>query len=416
MSEALETSQDLRAAAARIEIARADAKIAGAPLLPAAEVGVSRVDQRQNFIGLPIPGYEDAVLNSTSTSYGLRVGASWEPDFWGRIREGQFAAVSDVRQRYSELAAARLSLSGQVGRAWFSLAEYLGQLDLAQSSLKSFRMSEEIVNARFQAGLRPAADLRMARAETARAEGVVAQREEQISRAVRNLETLLGRYPSGKLTVGGGLADLPPAIPGGLPSELVHRRPDLAAAETAVASAHAREVQSMKELRPHFSLTSGSGTSSTQLLDLLNARLFIWSFVASVAQPIFDNGRRRAVADRTGSQTDLLVANYESLLLRAYGEVESALAAESILASRARAMGRAAEEARAAQQLVREQYRSGLTDTFTLLSAQRTAEGAESQLLNVRHLRLDNRVLLHLALGGGFNLDEIPAASEILRK
>ncbi len=416
IAEALENSKDLRAASALIEMARADAAIAGAPLLPTAELTFSRATQRQNFIGLPIPGYEDAILRSTSTNFVLRAGASWEPDFWGRIREGQFAALNDVRARYAELATARLSLTGQVSREWFSLAEGRRQVELARASRESFRLSAGRVEARFRAGLRPAADLQLIRAAVARAEAAVAVREEQVARSVRALETLLGRYPAGSFATTGNLPNLPGQVPGGLPAELIHRRPDLVRAEMAITSAYSRQIQSAKDLRPRFSLTSGSGASSAELLDLIDARRVIWNFVSSAVVPIFDNGRLRAAADRSASQTNVVVAQYEDVLLRAYSEVESALAADGLLAAREEAMSRAAKQASVAQELAEEQYRSGLDDVAAVLSARRTAYDSESQVLNVRRLRLDNRVLLHLALGGGFQINDIPSYEQIRQR
>ena len=127
IGEALEGNHDLRAAAARIEAARADAVIAGAPLLPDANLSLTRIQQRQNFIGFPIPGSEGGVLSTTSTNYGFRLSSGWEPDLWGRIRSGELAAVTDTRVRHAELAGARLSLTGQIAKAWFTAIEAQGR-------------------------------------------------------------------------------------------------------------------------------------------------------------------------------------------------------------------------------------------------------------------------------------------------
>ena len=414
ISEALEGNHDLRAAAARIETARADALIAGAPLQPDTNLTVGRSQQRQNFIGFPIPGSESNVLSSTSTNYTLRLNASWEPDLWGRILSSELGAVTNTRIRYADLAAARLSLTGQVAKAWFAAVEAQRQVELAEISLRSYQVSAERVQARFQSGLRPSLDLRLALTEVATADATLEQRFEQLDRADRQLETLMGRYPSGDYALVSDLPDLPTSIPGGLPSELVHRRPDLVSAELQVLAADTRIAQAQADLRPRFSLTSGVGTSSNDLISLIDKDLGVWNLVGNLVQPLFNNGRLKATVERNQSTVDELMANYESRILQSYREVESALASEELLLRRERAIGEAVRQSVAAQELAEERYRLGLADIITVLSAQRTAYNSESQLLTLRRTRLDNRVDLHLALGGGFDGGDVPSALELM--
>jgi multidrug efflux system outer membrane protein len=412
IGEALEGSYDLRAASARIDAARADAVIAGAPLLPDANVTINRSQQRQNFIGFPISGSEGNVLSTTSTNYGLRVNASWEPDLWGRIKSGESAALTNTRIRFADLAAARLSLGGQVAKVWFGAVEAQRQLDLARATLESFRVSSERVRARFQGGLRPSLDLRLALTEVARAEAALEQRIEQRDRGIRQLEALMGRYPSGEYALGAELPTLPDVIPGGLPAELVHRRPDLVVAELQLVAADTRIAQAQADLRPRFSLTSGAGTSSGSLLDLIDKDLLVWNFVGNLVQPLFNNGRLKAAVVRNESLAEEAVANYETRLLASYREVESALGAEAVLRRRERALEEAVLQSSAARTLAEQRYQAGLTDIITVLSAQRTAYNSESQLLGIRRVRLDNRVDLHIALGGGFDMGDIPSEEE----
>ena len=414
IAEALEGNHDLRAAAARIESARADAVIAGAGLLPDTNLTAGRGQQRQNFIGFPIPGNESRVLSSTSTNYTVRLNASWEPDLWGRILSGELAAVTNTRTRYADLAAARLSLTGQVARAWFAAVEAQRQVELAEISLESYRVSAQRVQARFQSGLRPSLDLRLALTESATAEATLEGRLEQRDRARRGLEALMGRYPSGDYALLSDLPDLPHSVPGGLPSELVHRRPDLVSAELQILAADTRVAQAQADLRPRFSLTSGTGTSSNDLISLLDHDLFVWNLVGNLVQPLFNNGRLKATVERNQSTVDELLASYESRILQSYQEVESALASEDTLLRRERATAGAVGQSRAAQELAEERYRLGLADIITVLSAQRAAYNSESQLLALRRARLDNRVDLHLALGGGFDSGDVPSALDLL--
>ena len=415
IGEALEGNPDLRAAAARIDAAYADARIAGAALQPSGELTVNRNQQRQNFIGFPFPGAPpDAVFSTTSTNYGLRMNASWEFDLWGRIRAGQLAAVTNVQMRYADLSAARLSLSGQVAKAWFAAVEAQRQLDLAEASLESFRLSADLIRARFEAGLRPSLDLRLALTEVARAEATLEQRFEQRDRAVRQLEALIGHYPAGDYVLPARLPDVPLNVPGDLPSELVHRRPDLVSAEFNLLASDARLAQAKADLRPRFSLTGGTGTASNTLINLIDTNLFIWNFVGNLTQSLFNGGRLQATVDRNASAADEAFASYESRLLQSYREVESALAAEDVLSRREVALEEAVIQSVAAEALAEERYRLGLTDIITVLSSQRTAATSESQLLTIRRARLDNRVDLHVALGGGFDPSDVPSAFELM--
>ncbi len=400
--EALTRNHDLRAAAARLAAAEAEARIAGAALRPNVDLSLNRGFQRQNFVGLPIPGRESSVLSATYNSAGVSLDVSWEADLWGRIQAGELAAVAATDARRADLAGARLSLAGQTAKAWFSAIEAQRQVGLARASLRSYETSAERVRERFKRGIRPSLDLRLALTEVARAQAVLRQRVEQQDRAVRQLEILLGKYPGGEYPLAEDLPRVTSGVPGGLPSELVHRRPDLVAGERELLAADARIAQSQAELRPKFSLTTGSGTSSNQLRDLLDPGFFAGNVLGNLVQPLYNSGRLKAGVKRDEARAREAAANYEGAVLRAYSEVESALAAESELAEREAALESATKQSLGARDEAERRYRAGLADIITVLASQRTAFDSESQLLNIRRLRLDNRVDLHLALGGGF--------------
>ena len=403
--EALTYNHDLRAAAARVAAAEAEVIIARADELPSFQVGVNRARQKQNFVGFPIPGFEGQVLSRTFTSTGASLDAGWEPDLWGRIKAGKLDARATLEAREADVEGARLSLSGQVAKSWFAAIEAQRQAGLARASLASYNTSVDRVRTRFEAGLRPSLDLRLALTEVDRAEALVGQRLEQERRAVRQLEILMGQYPSGEYALGEDLPRVPAQVPAGLPAELAYRRPDLAAAERELLAADARIVVSKAELRPRFPLTASGGSTSDALRDLVGRDFSAWSFVTNFTQPIFNRGRLKSAVRRDEARAREAAAQYESAILIAYGEVESALAADSALAERMRAFESATKQSLAAKEEAERCYRAGLTDIVTVLSAQRTALDSESQLLNVHRLRLDNRVDLHLALGGGFEAD-----------
>lgn len=409
---ALGHNQDLRAAAARLERAGAEARIAGADLEPTVGVGLGAARRRQNFIGLPLPG--GGVLTSTSTSLGVSVETSWEVDLWGRIRAGARAAVAEYQAAEADLRGARLSIVAQTAKAWFAVVEARQQVELARRSADSFRVVAEQVRLRYEEGLRPALDLRLALSNLAGAEALYETRQVQLDRTLRQLEVLIGRYPSGRLLdefAADSLPDRPPEVPSGLPSELVSRRPDLIAAERRLAAVDQRVVQARRALYPRLSLTASGGTASDALSDLLDGDFRVWSLLANLTQPLFQGGRLRAGVDRAEAAREEALAGYVGQALRAFAEVESALAAESHLALRERQLAEAAEQLAAARRLAEQRYRWGLSDYIVVLESQTRALTAESSLLEVRRQLLTNRLDLHLALGGGFDEPQEPATN-----
>jgi NodT family efflux transporter outer membrane factor (OMF) lipoprotein len=232
------------------------------------------------------------------------------------------------------------------------------------------------------------------------------QRRQQLDAAVRQIEVLLGRYASGDLEGPATLPDTPTVIPGGLPADLVSRRPDLVAAERRIAATSQRLQVARAELYPRISLTSATGTASGALSDLVNGDFGIWSLLGNVVQPLFQGGRIRAGIDRAEARAAEELAIYANTALLAFSEVETALAADSLLADRAGFLATSAEQSRAAENIADDRYRAGLGDYITVLESQRLALQAEGDLITARQLRLENRVDLYLALGGGFSQSE----------
>jgi outer membrane protein TolC len=182
----------------------------------------------------------------------------------------------------------------------------------------------------------------------------------------------------------------------------VSRRPDLVAAERRVAAADLRVKEARRSLYPRLSLTASGGTSTEEFRDLLDQDFRVWSLIGNLTQPLFQGGRLLANVDRNEAIARETLAGFASAVLNAYAEVESALAAESYLAERVDHLERATEQSVAAQELAEDRYRSGLEDYVTVLESQRRALTNESSLLAARRERLDNRVNLFLALGGGY--------------
>lgn len=399
---ALDCNQSVQAAAERVEAAVQERIVAGAPDLPDLSVGVNRLRQRQNFVGLPFPGFADRVLSNTFSNSGLSFNISWEPDLWNRIAASKLAADATVAAREADRDAVRLSLSAQVAKAWFAAIEAGRQVDLARSVVAHLEDVAERTRERYRAGSRSPLEVRLAEADIARARATISQRQQARDASVRQVEILACEYPAGDLAVAADLPELPDKVPAGLPSELVYRRPDLLAAERELLAADARIVQSKAALRPSFALTTLAGTSSNKLLDLVNPGLQVWNYAASVAQPIFNRGRLKANVRATEARARETAASYENRLWTAYREVETALAGESTLLDQQDALSEARRSTEDAIELAQVRFATGMADAFSVLNLRRSVLETDSAILALRRAQIDNRVDLHLALGGGF--------------
>lgn len=412
IGEILASNHDLKAAATRIDAAAAQARIAGADLYPQASASARATRRKQNFIGFPSFGGGGKVLSTRTTIYGASLDTIWEVDLWGRLRAGEAAALADLQATAAEFQAARLSLAGQGAKAWFALSETDQRVDLARRTVESFQRTVDLVRDRFARGLRSSLDLRLALSNLHAAEAGLEQALQTMEALRRQVETLAGRYPQGSLDNRPALPPLPPPVPAGLPADLISRRPDLAAAERRLAASGARLAQARRALYPRLTLTGSFGTQSEKLSDLLDGDFSVWSLIAGLAQPLFQGGRLRAGVDLADARQREALELYAGTALNAYREVETALDAERRLALVEHGLAEASRQAAEARRLAEERYRSGLDDFLTVLEAQRRDIDAERRLIEVRRLRLDTRVDLHLALGGGFTRDTIEIATK----
>ncbi len=405
VEEALANNYNLKSAVARVDAAAAIARIAGADLWPQANLGFNASRAQQNLIGLPIPG-SDGVITTRTSSFGVSLDVGWEIDLWGRVRSGQSAALADFEASWADLAGLRLSIAAQTVKAWFALIEARLQLELAETTVATFKLSADQVRNRYEQGVRSSLDLRLALANYYGAEALLETRKEQLDRTTRQMEILLGRYPAGALATEDDLPVITATVPDGLPSEVLIRRPDLLAAERRFTAAEKRVSQARRAFFPRISLTGSGGTLAGELESIVKGDFSVWRIAANVTQPIFQGGRLRANLAQSHAVSDQILAEYALALLTAFGEVESSLTAEEILTRRVAVTKEAAEQSEAARVLAEREYNAGLADYITVLETQRRELNSRSELLTVRRQRLDARVNLHLALGGGFDLNK----------
>lgn len=418
VDEALLNNRDLRIAAARLDQARQQARIAGAAGLPTADLTFAGNRQKQNFIGFPIGGpggQSGGVFSNTFNQFNLTPAINWELDLWGRIRAGQSAATAEAEAASQDIRAAQASIAAQIAATWFTLAESKEQVALAAEAEAIFQKTADAVRERFLRGQQEdggaAAQLRLAESDAATARAARLERQQTLESSARQLEILLGRYPSGQLAAA-KLPPIPGKVPAGLPSELLQRRPDVLAAERRFAASGKRLSEARRALFPRLALTSSSGTTTGDLSELLNSDFGVWQLAGNVVQPLFTGGQLRAEAKVRYSKQDEALAQLQQSVLKAFGEVENTLAAERLLAERASAIDSATSLAAQADEAARADYAGGVSDLLTVLTAQTRLVQLRSQQLTLRRLRLENRVNLHLALGGDFRPSPSTSSSQ----
>ena len=287
------------------------------------------------------------------------------------------------------------------------MAEAAEQMTLATEALQATRDTEAALSDRFRSGQSGeqgslGAQLRLARADVAAGEAALSQRREAGGPAARALQLLIGRYPSGKGEGAPSLPTLANPPPAGLPSELLQRRPDILAAERRFAAQGMRIKEARRAVFPRLTLTGSTGRSTDTLENLLNSNFGVWSLGAGIVQTIFTGGKVTAeIAKRSAEETEA-AASLQKTVLAAFAEVENALEAEMRLRERGSALTESVRLAVEADVEARANYKQGLGDLLTVLATQNRVVQAKSQLATLKRAQADNRVALHLALGGGF--------------
>ena len=403
VAEAIRNNPDMRISAERVRRAAASARLASTGRGPSVEGRVNGIVQKQRFTGFPI-----ALGSHTSNSYGATLGINWEIDLWGRVLARQRAALGDYQGQQQVHRAARASLVAQVAKAWFALGEANDQIRVAEAAVLVREKIVQSVRERFaealvdEGGL--ASQLRLAETDLASSRASRERWRAERERALRQVELLAGRYPRGEALSSRGLPDPPPDPPAGLPSGLLLRRPDILAAERRYAAAGERHKAAELARYPRFSLTGSSGTSSDALGNVLDSKFGVWSLAGGVAQPLLAGRRLREEANIAARDEEIALRELQGVVLRSFGEVEQALIAESYYARRQAAVEESARLAKEAVEAAIVDFSDGAVDALTLLSAQDRQVQTGFQLAELLRMRLENRVNLHLALGGDFKV------------
>lgn len=348
-------------------------------------------------------------FNAGSTSYSLGLNAGWEVDLFGRIRNQVSASEAGAMASSADLAALRLSIAGQVAQTYFNIIEASLLVDLSVREIDTQSRALRFTQRRFDNGITGSSDVRLARSSVASAEALQATRLQNRDQLIRSLKVLLREYPNANMDTPTDLPDLPVLQGAASPAYLLQRRPDILAAERRIAQSGLDVDVARKALYPTLNL---SGSFSEQILsspqntefdifDLFDLQEIARRVGTQLFVPVFQGGRLDAQIESQKAILRGRVETYVGTVLTAYQEVENALDAEGRLAERENALRVSLEEARFAEERLEDRYVEGLATILQLLDAQTRRLSAEGQLIGARTERLNNRVRMHVAFGGG---------------
>lgn len=383
------SNQNLAAAAAGYEQARAAVREQRASLFPS--VALSGSTARSG-----------GGSRATGNQIQVGIGASWEPDVWGRVRGSISAAGASADASAADLASTTLSLQGELAASYFNLRLADAQKDLLEATLAGYQRTLQITQNRYDAGVVAKTDLLQAQTQLAstRADLVGLQRTRaQLEHAIA---VLVGELPSSFSLAPAPWQPTVPAVPVGVPSELLQRRPDIAAAERRVAAANAQIGVARSAYFPSLGLSASYGFGASRAGDLFQASSSLWSFGLSAAQALFDAGAIGARVESARAAHAQTVANYRQTVLTAFQSVEDQLAALRVLEQQYVLRQQASQSADQVEQQVTNRYRQGQVGYSDVIAAQVTALNARRAVAQTMADRQVTAVALIQALGGGW--------------
>ena len=406
------SNQSLRAAEAAFRQLRAVARGARAGLFP--NLGVDTTGQRSGGSGST--GNSSSSQRRTTTTgdrFEISGSAAWEIDLWGRVRRGIESGVTSAQASAGDIAAVRLSLQIELADAYLQLRIADELKRILDAAAVAYAQSLRIATNQYAAGVVPRSDVLQAQTqlETTRAQAIgVGVQRATLEHAIA---LLVGQSPAEFTIPPAPMRTAVPEIPLELPSELLERRPDIAAAERRMAAANAQIGVAEAAFFPTITLSGSVGSLASRVGDLGRAGTSLWSFGADIAQSIFDGGARSAEVERARAAWDGAVANYRQVVLTSFQQVEDQIAALRILAQQGAMQALAVRSAREAERLALNQYQAGTVAFTTVITAQTARLGNEQAALGVLQSRLLATANLVGALGGGWRIDQLPASDRL---
>ena len=340
----------------------------------------------------------------TGNQYRANIGGSWEPDVWGKLRAGTNNAKAGLQASAAELAAARLSAQGELATDYFSLRQTDAQKALLDATTEGYERVLQITQNRFDAGIAAKSDLLQAQTQLANARIDQVTLGRQRATLEHAIAVLLGKAASDFTLPPAPWNVVVPDVPTGVPSTLLQRRPDIAAAERRVAAANELIGVARSAYFPSLNLTGSFGYGSSSTGGLFNASNNLWSLGLSAAQTLFDAGATKARVSGAEAARDAAIAQYRQTVLTAFADVENQLAATRALAQQQDLRKVASEAADQVEAQMLNRYRAGQVGYSDVVTAQNTALAARRALVQSQADRQTTAVALIQSLGGGWHV------------
>lgn len=399
MEEAQTVNLDIAAAAARIRQADAQARIAGAALLPSLSGGANV--SRSQSSGATTGG--GLATGREITNYSASLSASYQFDFWGQNRDALLAAEETANASRFDREVVALTAMAAVATAYFQVLAAQDRIRIANNNIANAQRVLDAIRQRMQAGTGTDLDVAQQESVVANQKAAVPALRQTLAQNAHALATLVSRPPERVRVIGGSLARItPPRVSPGLPSDLLTQRPDIRRQESQLASATANVGSARAQFFPNITLTGQGGYQSVALAALFTPQAAFYSLAAGLAQPIFDGGRIQGNFDLTRARQEELLQTYRKTVVSAFADVDNALVAVRQTNDRLRLQRDVVSASRRAFSLAEQQLRAGTIDIVTVLNTQLTLFQAEDALAQARLARLLAIVSLYQALGGGW--------------
>ena len=389
---ALNNNPDLLGSAAQLKSAIEQVTINGSSLWPSI-----RADLSKNRTDIDESGVTTEIRTVSAS-----LDVSWEADVWGKLTQRKKAAAYGAQAQGELFKAAELSLVANVSRAWYNLVTNKLQLDLAQKRLDSFDRTAGLIDENYKRGLRSALDVYLSRTDVQVQISALADARFNYVQSLRTFKTLLGEYPNTSLEFESDLPVMSDLVPAGLPAELLVRRPDIRASQMLYKSQIANAKAANRDRYPSISFNGSIGDSRNEFDKLFDNDNMVMTLISGIAQPVFQAGALRSREQQAIYQAESSYASMVKITLTAFQEVEDSLSRETTLRLQHQAIKKAVKFAQGGLDLALDRYQSGIENYTTVLESQRRLFGSMQNEINLRNALIQNRVGIHLALGGDF--------------
>ena len=405
------SNQTLAADAAAYKEARALVAEQRAALFPTVDLTGGATESGQHVTATPGGGGGGAVKSGTvvSRNYQVALGATWAPDFWGRVRREIENAKASAQASAADLANAKLTFQSELAADYFQLRLDDAEEALLKDTVAAYQKSLTITQNKYNAGVAAQADVLQAKTQLETAEASQVDLESNRAQSEHAIAVLAGEAPA-DLTIA-PIADWKPAVPSTpelVPSQMLQRRPDVAAAERNAQAQNALIGVQVAGYFPDITLNGSYGFASSALSALFKTSNAAWSYGASATQLVFDAGATSAKVRQAKAAYDQSVAQYRQTVLTAFQQVEDELAADRVLQKEEPFKRAASSDADQAEQILLNEYRAGTVDYTSVVTAQATALSARQTLLTLQVQRMSTQISLIEALGGGWTVKDLP--------